>query len=127
MSFETFLVNALSPLTKKISPALGRLYLLERYETDYNIFNHDTAKDDSLALMLMHNAENPNIHSLFRKRLVEYREREVLRLYGLNFQEFISQPRHRLEEMLSACEVAQKEEHQREQARLAQLENEKNK
>lgn len=110
-----FLETAMSPVGK-ISPFMGGLYLTERYETVHGIFNHDTpeAEADSLSLLRFHQTEDPMLYSQYRLRLVEYTDKEVNKWFGLNFKEFIQQPRMELELMLEMCETLQKREYQEE-------------
>lgn len=99
-----------------VSVVLGQQYLLERYETEYGIYDHDSTRD-RLAILLYHEAEDPLAFSHYTMREAEYIDGEVLKYFGLNFLEFLSLPRAHLERLLKTCERLQKQEYEHEEAR----------
>ena len=81
--------------------------------------------DESLAILAMHPAEDVLAYSGTRRRMIEYLESDVQKYFGLNFWEFLAQPRDTLELMLSLCAAKQKELHQIEQKKISELEAKK--
>lgn len=77
----------------KICATDAQLLKLHHYETDYGIFDHehDNDRHNPLALIAMREAEKTN-GPLF-ERMKEYRERQIKDHWGLNWIEFINQPR----------------------------------
>lgn len=120
IDFNKFIYDCLSPLPK-VPITVGRLYMMERYETAYGIHDHDinpAEKEDSLAILGCWSAEKPNKYSYRQKRMREYIRYDVQKWMGLNYDEFLSRPRYILEEILDMCNQLQKEEADREQAKL---------
>lgn len=88
-----------------------QLLMIHRYETDYGIYNHDRDRDPySMALVALHPAENSVEHSRLYERMRRFAKSKVKELFGLNFQEFIQQPRHVVLEMFRIAESAAKTE-----------------
>lgn len=126
---EDFLNRNLDPLKDSVDLSVGQLYLQERYETEAGIYNHDisvaTEIDSSLAILGMHPAEDIMSYSGVRKRMIEYIEADVKEYFGLDFYEFLAQPRYTLDLMLELCAIKQREKHQIEQKKINELEQHK--
>ena len=120
VDFASFLTESLEHLPA-VSPTIGWLYLLERYETAFGIFNHDM-DNNSLGIMLMHEAEDTLEGSLLRRRMRQYLEHDVLKFFGLDFTDFLAQPRYVLEEMLKACTNKQRDDLEDERRRQRKIE-----
>lgn len=106
-------------------PVTGRLAMIEAYETKYGILNHDSEEvmRDSLSLVRMNDAEEPVRYSPFERRVWEYSEREINKHFGLNLFEFLEQPRHIVEMLLSVAESLQRAEYMDNRKKLQELED----
>lgn len=101
------------------------MHLLERYETELGIYNHDVAHpdvDESLATLLMHPQEDPMHYSYLYARMDDYVGAEVMKYLNLTFDKFLQYPRHVVEAMLNFCENRQKEDLAIEQGKLRKAE-----
>mgnify|MGYP000137228693 FL=1 len=110
-------------ITKTVPNTLGWLYGIERYETEYGIFDHDKT-DDSLAVMLMHEAENPLAFSMTTRRMVEYFDKEIEKFYGLSYTDWLRLPRNVLEESIRLVDKRQAELNRIRENDLRRLEEE---
>lgn len=100
--------------------------MIERYETEYGIYDHDdTSKNDpndTLTVLKQWDAEDPYKFSMYRKRVKEYVQSDVQKYLGLSFDEFLHRPRAEVEILLETCRGFQAEENKREQERLRRME-----
>lgn len=84
-----------------------KLAMREKYETIFNIFNHDAPNVHSLALMTMQPSENSSKGGGFERRLKEYMAFDVLKYTGLSIKELMSYTRERVEIILEECRQRQ--------------------
>lgn len=94
--------------TAKMPATDARLLLLHRYETDWGIYNHDLSDDetDPLALIRMHSKEDAYTGSYLSERIRQYHQRHVWEVTKMDFERFLSLPRHMVMDIL---EYADKE------------------
>lgn len=71
----------------------------------------------------MHEAETPLAFSLFSTRVSDYMDLDVLKFTGLSLKEFLSYPRHLLEEILELCRLKQKNTYESDKKLLDEMQS----
>ena len=84
------------------------IYLLEEYLHNFGIVDLDNPLTSPLALVELHDKEGLFELDLESKRMDDYLVYRVWDSFHVNFNEFIAQPRYRLERMLSKLRPALK-------------------
>lgn len=84
------------------------IYLLEEYLHNFGIVNLDDPLTSPLALVELHDKEGLFELDLESKRMDDYLMYRVWDSFHVNFNEFIAQPRYRLERMLTKLRPALK-------------------
>lgn len=105
----------------KVCATDAQLVKLHHYETQFGIFDHDQGveKDDPLALVRMHDAEQTN-GRLF-ERIRQHHERKIYPQFGLSLTEFLALPREVVERLLELALDQQKRDNQTGEEQLTKL------
>lgn len=99
----------------KTAPALcstdTKLLLLDRYDTGYKIYNHDSIINDRpLALIGMHPAEDISGFSTAYERINQFLNLQVGKFFNISFKDFIEFPNDIVIYMLEAAANMQKKD-----------------
>ncbi len=99
------ILSPIHRLAAMTNGALGsydlRLVLMEFYETQYQIYNHDDpALQSPLALVSLHPKENATEYSLLYRYLERYRLTGIKEEFGLSVLEFLRLPMDVAEHLL---------------------------
>jgi hypothetical protein len=117
----------LEKLLKSV-PVIGatdaRLMLIEEYETNFGIYDHNLENaDHPLALLEMHPMEDTVTCSLMYERIEQFAQVDVSKRFGLNFIDFLSLPRDYCEKMLEVASKMKGKEDADAAAMLKNLQN----
>jgi hypothetical protein len=106
-------LNRLLRSERKYTWVAAKALLLQAYQQDYGIFDHvDQARKDAtnnvglkkpLASIAMHDVEEVVGTSDLVRVLREFSALKVYERYGLNLEEFLSQPKYICDEILLEC------------------------
>lgn len=70
-----------------------KLVLMELYETQFQIYNHDDpALQTPLALVTLHPSENPSEYGLLYRYIEQYKTLGIKEEFGLSLMEFFRLP-----------------------------------
>ena len=70
-----------------------KLLLIDRYDTGYGIYNHDSIINDRpLAVIAMHPAEDISLVSTIRERVEQFAQLQVGKFFNISFKEFLEFP-----------------------------------
>lgn len=99
--------------------------LLSKYETAYQIFNHDSDTDPfSYKLVELHPAETVyDQNSVYVDKMRIFYRLKIFESFGLNWLEFIELPRHVQDMMIDTLESFKIKEREEEQQRQQAMEN----
>ncbi len=101
-----FLLDACKQITKPLCNTDVKIVLRDLYEEYYGIYPHISKHNKSrpLASVAMHPCENKTDNSLLEEALNNYVKANIFEFFGLNWNEFISQPREVNELMLKIAD-----------------------
>jgi hypothetical protein len=81
------------------------MVLRDRYETSFNIYNHnEKAGDHPFALIMMNWNEDTVTAGSLHERMNQYIDRDIQKYFGLSFNEFIDQPTYVIAMQLEVAE-----------------------
>lgn len=85
--------------------------MLDTYETQLGIFNHEVAPPDrELAIVAFHPAEDAHTDSLLYERIEQVGQKKVHQYFGIPLDRLLEMPRDVVMKILEECEkIAQKE------------------
>jgi hypothetical protein len=83
---------------KVLDSRTAQLLMREAYEQHYGLFDHEHLSEmRPLSLVAMHPKENTSAYSALYRMAYKYQQYDILKKWGLNYQEFLSLPREQVE------------------------------
>jgi hypothetical protein len=94
VDIERILIDTIQKLPS-LNPVDSRLVLSDVYETSYKLHNHLIKnKSRPLVSIAMHEAEDIDKGGDLEEAIKSFAKRNVKETFGLNFLEYLNQPRH---------------------------------
>lgn len=85
--------------------------LNQAYDMSYGLFNYEAQeRNHPLASVMLHPGERLDYNSPRKQRFVRYRAAQVYKHTGLDFDKFLARPPYEVEEILSFCDEAEKQD-----------------
>lgn len=70
-----------------------QMLLMEKYETKFNIHNHDLDTNDRpFALVAMHDCEDVSLGSLLYEDVVSFADNRVYKFFNISIKDFLDMP-----------------------------------
>jgi len=112
VNFDEVALKELLEKSPRLCSTDAQMLLRDRYETFFNIYNHDNPIADNHPFALIRKNWNENVvdGNRYEERLKQYIDFDIQKYFGISIDEFLDRPRHEVESLIKiAVERIKKE------------------